>query len=386
MELTAVLFNLIKCELLDIEPEQNIVDSIDEDSLQSLYKVAKAHDIANIVGSVITKLGKASGEIKQKFEKQQMLALYRYEQSKYELAQLTAFLNDNKIPFISLKGAVLRNYYREPWQRTSCDIDVLVHKEDLERAKDLLIEKLGYKLHLIGSHDIGFFTPSGVHVELHYSLIEEDVATKADIPLEQVWDFSKPKADLPMDYEMSNEMFYYYHIAHMAKHFLIGGCGLRPFIDLFVMRSAFEFDEAKKNELLEEGGLLKFAEQIEALCSVWLCGEKHSELTLQMQEYIFKGGVYGTMQNRVAIQQTQAGGKFGYAISRIWLPLDKLKFKYPILNKHKWLLPVCEVRRWFRLVFCGSLKKSKKEFEVNSNLTKEKADSAQNLLTQLELF
>ncbi|MBO4954226.1 MAG: nucleotidyltransferase family protein, partial [Clostridia bacterium] len=36
------------------------------------------------------------------------------------------------IDFMPLKGAVIRQYYPEPWMRTSCDIDIHVKKDRLE--------------------------------------------------------------------------------------------------------------------------------------------------------------------------------------------------------------------------------------------------------------
>lgn len=49
-----------------------------------------------------------------------------------------------KIAYIPLKGAVIRPYYPYDSMRTSCDIDILIHEEDLELAIKNLIEK-GYK-------------------------------------------------------------------------------------------------------------------------------------------------------------------------------------------------------------------------------------------------
>ncbi len=379
------MFRLLRLELFSNIDINECEKSIELISLKQLYLLSKSHDISHIVGAAIGKLNVKDNELKDNFDKQQILAVYRYERSKYELNQISILLNENNIEFIPLKGSVLRDYYPEPWMRTSCDIDILIHRDDLEKAKELFIQKFGYKLHFIGDHDIGLFAPSGIHVELHYSLIEEGRVTQADIPLKQVWNYSKPTAIIPMMYEMSKDMFYYYHIAHMAKHFLIGGCGIRPFIDLYVMREKLKFDDTQKQQLLSQGSLLKFAEQVETLCSVWFDGQPHTDLTRNMQDYILLGGVYGTTQNRVAIQQTQRGGKFRYALSRIWLPLNTLKFQYPVLNRYKWLLPICEVRRWFRLAFCGSLEKAKKEFEINSNLTEDKAIATRKLLKELEL-
>ena len=104
-----------------------------------------------------------------------------------------------------------------------------------------------------------------------------------------------------------------------------------------------------------------------------------------MQEYVLTGGVYGNNQNRITMQQTKKGGKFKYAMSRIFLPYDVIKFHYPVLQKHRWLLPFCQVRRWFKLLFCGGAKRSFNELKINQTLSEEKKAKAEELLKELEL-
>ena len=137
--------------------------------LAKLYTLSKSHDLAHLVGDALTKnniIG--DGEIKAKFQNQMMLAVYRYEKINYELGRLREAMNEAKIPFIPLKGSVIRQYYPKPWMRTSCDIDILVHESDLERAVAILVDKLAYKRESKGSHDISLFSDYGVHLELHY--------------------------------------------------------------------------------------------------------------------------------------------------------------------------------------------------------------------------
>lgn len=103
--------------------------SLTDEELAKLYKLSKSHDLAHLVGDALIKNNLiGDGEIKAKFQKQIMLAVYRYEKINYELGRLRKVLNEAEIPFIPLKGSVLRRYYPEPWMRTSCDIDVLVHE------------------------------------------------------------------------------------------------------------------------------------------------------------------------------------------------------------------------------------------------------------------
>lgn len=385
MNVQNILFALIGFEIFQKEIGEQIEESITPDMLPQLYQLSKAHDVVHIVAKALSYLDKlGSDEISQKLQKAMFMAVYRYERLKYELTRIEEVFEAEKIQFIKLKGSVIRDYYPEPWLRTSCDIDILVHEEDLQRTCDCLMTKLGYTSDMeMHYHDISLFSQSGVHLELHHNIKEN--TPSIDGVLGQVWRHSTPVGTAKYCYAQSNEYFYFHMLAHMSYHFMHGGCGIRPFIDLLLIKRKFRFDEAYRMSLLEQGELRKFAEQAEALSEVWFDHKSHTDLTQSMEDYILSGGIYGNLENQVAVQQSKKGGKFKYVLSRIWLPLDSLKFRYPVLNKHKWLLPVCEVRRWFELLFGGRLKRTTKELEVISSLTDEKKQATKELLSRLEL-
>jgi hypothetical protein len=94
---------------------------------------------------------------------------------------------------------------------------------------------------------------------------------------------------------------------------------------------------------------------------------------------------YGTMDNRVAVQQIRRGGKLRYAISRIWIPYDKLKFHYPSLEGKRSLLPFYEVRRWGKLLFFGGAKRGIRELKLNSSKTKDEQLKTDEMLSHLGL-
>lgn len=378
------MMDLIAYEVCGKELDKSQYTLTDEE-FAKLYKLTKSHDLAHLVGDALIKNGLiGDGELKTKFQKQIMLAVYRYEKINYELGRLRKVLNEAKIPFIPLKGSVLRRYYPEPWMRTSCDIDVLVHESDLERAVSALTTAAGYKADSKGSHDVGMFSDGCVHLELHYSLIEDKiVGSVADI-LQNAWENASPVSDTS-EYAFGDDMFFFYHTAHMAKHFINGGCGIRPFIDIWVLNHHISFDREKRDALLAEGGLLTFAKQAEALSEAWFGTGEHTDITRRMQDYLLKGGVYGTTANRVSVQQIRKGGKIRYAFSRIWLPYDVLKFHYPSLEGKRWLLPIFEVRRWFKLIFCGGFKRSVNELKLNSSTTSEVQTETKEMLHQLRI-
>lgn len=380
-----VIMNLIACEVCGKEIDRTQYE-LSREELEKLYELSKSHDLAHIVGNSLIKNGLVSDpELKAGFKKQIMTAVYRYEKLQYELTRLKDVLNEAKIPFIPLKGSVIRKFYPEPWLRTSCDIDVLVKEKDIERASELLTERMSYKKERKGSHDVSLFSESGIHLELHYSLIEEKRIENAELLLQSVWDHAAAVSDT-YEYILSDEMFYYYHIVHMAKHFVeTGGCGIRPFLDVWVLNHRIDFDREKREKLLSDGGLDVFAKQAELLSEVWFGNAEHTEITRQMEEYILRGGVYGTTTNRVAVQQQKQGGKMKYALSKIFIPYDVIKFHYPILQKHKWLTPIMEVRRWGKLVFCGHLKRTVKELKYNSTISEDAAAETRTLLKNVGL-
>ena len=360
-----------------------------EEDLSLLYELSKKHDMAHMVGAALDELGLLNvsdvSQIAQKFRDQYMIALMRYQRIKYELTRLSALLEEEKIPYIPLKGSVIRNSYPEPWMRTSCDIDVLVHPEDIERIELLVKEKLNYSPDARGSHDVAFFSESGIHVELHYDLIEDIIFPEAGKILSSVWESSIPASESEYRMIMSDELFYFYHIAHMAKHFVGGGCGVRPFMDIWILQGSENFDEQKRDALLDAGKLLKFEKVAREVSRCWFDGEAANPITQAVSDFIFEGGVYGDFEHHVAMQQVRNGGRVRYALSKIFLPYDIIKFHYPVLQKHRWLTPFCEVRRWFKLLFCGGAKRSISTLKKNGAISAEEARNNAMLLDNLGL-
>lgn len=380
-----VLFSLLKSELKGEELPKNLLEQFDEDGLKELFRLAKKHDVEHLIADALLKNGLVSEELSvyKALEKARFLAIMRYEKLNLMLTEVGELFDENGISYLPLKGSVLREYYPEPWMRTSCDTDILIRKEDLERADKLLVENLGYEKKSQTFHDWGYETYNGMHLELHYNMIEGDMVKAVDNILDEVWKYSSVTDG--SRYVLTNEMFYYYHIAHMAKHFVHGGTGIRSFLDVYVLRDKFAFNEEKLNEFLTVGGIGEFEKEVESLTNVWFNDKEYTELDLQTEEYVINGGVYGNLENRVAVQQNFKGGKFKYFFSRIFLSFKSLSGVYPILNKHKWLFPFLQVARWFRAIFVGRLNVAIKEISLNNNADKGKMDAMEDFLNKLDL-
>ena len=221
MEFNLILFALIRSAVMGEALSDKEKAMFSENMLPELIRISKMHDLAHLVsyGIMANNLILPDNKYYTYLEQEQFAAVYRYEQINYDFEELSSVLEKNAIPFLPLKGSVMRRYYREAWMRTSCDIDILIKPEDLQRATDILINQCGYEKVTSSLHDISFKTPSKQNVELHHMLVEKGKAVKSNDILRSVWDRASLRDGFGYWYEMTDEMFFFYHIAHKAKHF-----------------------------------------------------------------------------------------------------------------------------------------------------------------------
>lgn len=383
-ETSRILFAFLRSGMTGSKLDEDARALYCPERLPKLLKIAEANSVAHLLILGLKQNNLLPPE-KPELEKMLLKVVFQYERMQRELEKLYGILENAGIPFLPLKGAVLRSLYPEPWMRTSCDVDILLQKEDAQKTADFLMRHHGYTFRSQSSHDIALITPGKLAIELHYDLIESKHSATSPKVLARVWDTAILKPGHSYQYQMPDEMFYFYHIAHMAKHFTEGGCGIRSFLDLWLLDNLQNTDTQKRNALLHQGGLLSFAEGAGKLSQVWFGGEEHDDLTHQLEDFILQGGTFGSTKTMVAIQQQKKGGPAGYLLPKIFLPYEILKGHYPILKKHPWLTPVMEVRRWGKLIFCGHLKRTAREIQYNSQLPAEEAEKAYRLLKELGL-
>ena len=268
--------------------------------------------------------------------------------------------------------------------RTSCDIDILIKKEELFRAQELL-ERAGYKLVARTGHDISFDSPTGVHLELHFTLIDEGTFGSSEQRLYSVWEYASLLPEKQHAYSLSDEFFYLYHVVHMAKHFMVGGCGIKSLLDHWVLNNLVPCDKEKRRAFLDKSEFSVFEEKITELVSVWFDGADRDPLIDSLENFILTGGVYGTVQNSVSVGVVRKKSRFVYAMSRIFPPYETMVRIYPSLEKYKILLPFYHIRRFCRVVFKGGVKKAGAELSKSNTISEEEIENTDFLLTGLGL-
>lgn len=383
--LTDLLVSCIASAVFERELSEEEVSAAKEHA-EELYKTAKHHDLSHLLFDVFIKYGiiNKDNPLYSVLEKQKLTAIFRQLKMEAELTKIKSALSSVKILHIPLKGSVIRTLYPEPYMRTSCDIDVLVRKEDLDLAISTLTEKLSYKTDgKLNYHDVSLFSPSGVHLELHFSIQEH--IDNLDRVLTRVFDYASPESEGSYTAVLAPEFQLFHIITHSYYHFVNGGSGIKPFIDFCLMKSKVCFDEEILALLCKEADVEKYRKGVEKLVSVWFEKAIHDDLTRSMQKYVLVGGVYGTTENSAVANQARAGGKLRHMLSLIFMSRRNLKVLYPILEKHPILTPICHIRRWFRIVFKGSLKKSVRILKANAKVGEDQRQSISSLFEELGL-
>lgn len=333
-----IFLQIIKTELLceNVTCEFNKISDIN-----NLYLLAKKHDLSHIFYTYLEKNGVSSdADVKNKLKLSYNIAVFR--DIKREIVKNDAYqvLNAGRIEFVPLKGAVISELYPESWMRTSCDIDILVHEDDIDKALDALTENGFSSDRKRSYHDVSLYKDD-IHIELHYSICEN--MPQIDNLLESVWNYCEQYNSF--EYREFPEFLVFHHIAHMCYHFVFGGCGIKPFIDLYLLKTKVNYSESDLNELLEQSDLVRFYDKVCELMNVWFGNAEHNSVTQKMEAYILSGGVFGNLENNSIMMSAYRDSKSKNFFAIVFPSYETMCNTYPVLRKHKYLLLFYYIKR-----------------------------------------
>lgn len=383
-QLINTFITLLRCGLRGTAPSPELAEVLTPEMLSKLYTVARKHDLIHLLALAL-KNGNILGEdeISKKFLKGMFRAAKRYEKAKYEEQCIYELFAKNKIAYVPLKGAIVEEYYPEPWMRTRGDIDILVEEKDVEKAQELLVSSLHYDVREKKYHDILMFAPSDVCLELHFSIMEQK--ENIDPVLARVWDYVVPMKDDTFQSSMSPEFFAFHMLAHMSYHFTFGGCGARYIIDMWLLEQSGTYDKEKVRELCEQAGILRFAEYVWKLANVWFGEEEHDEISKLMERYILAHGTFGTKKSKIMAQRVKGKGQFRYIWGRMFMPYENLCIIFPQLKRRPILYPYYSVKHWGKVLREKREKAVVREMNLNREMKQSSIDKLDYLLANLKL-
>ena len=271
-------------------------------------------------------------------------AMWKYVQFDYEYEKLTAFLEQQGIWYLPMKGILLREFYPQPWQRDFCDYDILVDSSKREPVADWFIQR-GYT-HSECSNCDSFIKKPVLNFEIHNILFEARTPWFDAFSLEKI---EKKMKSEGCRRSFSDEDFYIYNILHWLKHFTGSGTGLRTLVDEYLLLRAkvatldWRYIQDELRRLPGSMGVmpLAFENMLRTVSQKVLDGEPLTEDETDFLQNFDEAGTYGNKEIRIRndIRKTKNGSRLQYLVNRAFPPLSWYQELHPFLYRVRVLIP-----------------------------------------------
>lgn len=372
---------LIKCVASSLGSNVAVTEQPDEQTMEQLYAASKKHSVIPLVYDGINRLQISfpTDDLKTKFKRLNARYAMQYVLQDEQLKHITSEFESAHIRNMPLKGSILRAMYPSPELRTSSDIDILYDEENRSKVEKIFAA-FGYQPGEEEAKDISYKKPPLVNIEMHHSLMGDHPEIEGDFA--DVWDRCHTVDGSDYSYEMTDEDFYVYMIVHAAKHYLMGGIGIRFVADAFVfLRARGEnMDMQSVENKLKKHKCSTFNRKITELAYHWFANGASDETTEALGDFICGCGIFGNAENRVANQIANGGS--GFILRRIFPSYTTMCCYFPKLENHGILLPYY----WAKRIVNSAFKRNTKFFDeakIKSSITEEKINSAKKLNDEL---
>lgn len=317
-------------------------------SLEGLYEYQKGQDVSNMAYIALKKLGYTDEQLGE-FKEDYKLNVLR--EARFELGgqQIFDAFEKAEIPFLTLKGAILKYYYPNPALRTFTDIDIYVGKE-IDRAEQELF-KLGYEKTGFDEHnDVGYTKKPSLHIELHKDLFPDDYDFEGYF--DEPYQHTELKDGYKYYHVYKTDDFFIHVLCHLYKHFTFGGCGLRQYLDIYVMTQKMKLNMDYIRSELKSFGMDGFLDTTLKLNRFFYDGEKPDDELIEIAEFVFNNSTFGNADNRLVLDYDKGHGEkrtlwgnIKYFMERWGLNYSQMKLKYKVLKYLPFLLPFCWIYR-----------------------------------------
>ncbi len=323
------------------------------------------------------------------FHKKDTQERFQYGHQQRERQRVIQMLEEERIPYILLKGSRMRDFYPDPMARTSCDIDILFRGDEaVEKRIHERMLGFGYEFEVDAGATINYLC-NPVEFEMHRYLFDDRMEFHGFF--DKVWEYSVPVKEGSCERFLTEEFFYVYMVAHMAKHFSRYGSGVRPVIDLYLylQRAPQGFDLQKAREILKDIGLYDFEQRLLALTKAWFETGELSETDQKLTDYIMEAGIYGDsrIMSAAAVKEPEKANEVRRKkiLFYIFPSLTVMRRLYPRMLKCPVLLPVAWVCRWCKGIFTSSREKATGNLKHHASVDEEFVSYVNEMITELHL-
>ena len=327
--------------------------------LKSLYNLCVRNSVQNILCLAAENgVVKFPEEIFKKLKQSRLVCGFREATQADEIDYIRKAFTENGISFMLLKGSHLKALYPKSEMRFMVDMDILVHEEDMERAKEIILSR-GFLQEMDNGKDIVLIKKPVLTIELHKMLFVEEYFMHNYFL--NVWEKAEKCGET--EYKMTYNDLYVYTLAHLAEHYTTAGSCFRPMMDLFLLKKhkSSDLDFTYITEQFEAIGIGEFAKNIMTLCDKIFEEKELDENLLLMENYIVFGAPVENAE-AVAAAALSEESKATNFVKTLFPDFKHMSLRYPILKKLPFLLPLFWVIRAVTYTFSkNDLIKTKRE-------------------------
>ena len=344
---------LLKCLRAGMIGESVILQEEEKNvSWQEVIKLAKDHSIESLVYISIAKVYKDLGI---EFEAMDELLKNTINNNLYQISLINMIrkvvtkLKEEGIKPILLKGAFLRNYYSLSEARTMGDGDILVKREEYDRAIEV-IKDLGFQeICTAGIHGT-YIKGDRYIVEIHWELVNNECFKKENTFENYLWDNIIDKDFNGEEvYSLGYTDFFSFLCVHTAMHKIYHGFGVRFLSDivLFYEKEKENIDIERFKDNMEVLGLTKYTKVLFLICYTLLGAKEIQDIYNYEAEdedridefiqFILDGEVHGKAEGRDFLAREKHMALFARQ--------EDLKDRYSYAKRYKILLPIAWIHR-----------------------------------------
>lgn len=287
-------------------------------------------------------------------------------QKVYRFLNIYRELTGRGLKPLVVKGILCRMLYAKPYTRPSADEDMYVQGDEFERCCEAL-QELGFRRVSVEDDRVCAMqdTCSCLHLEIHRTLFDQGRLTdsfenwvKGCFDSCEVYRFEGVSI-----YGMDPQTHFMYLLAHLIKHFVGPGIGIRQLCDisLWINRYSDRIEWLKVQRKLREAGCELFCLNILEVCircfglerakiqwpaRVWEQADPEDLL-----EDLLDAGIYGKSScsrlhsSTMTLAAVQDGREKLSVRSAVFPSVEKLKGRYLFLGKYPFLLPAAWLHR-----------------------------------------
>ena len=278
-------------------------------------------------------------------------------------------LEQEKIWYMPLKGAILKDWYPKLGMRQMSDNDILFDSKYRTKVRDIMLEAGFTCKNFTKGNDDSYSKPPVCNFEMHKTLFASAHVGKLYEYYQNIKTKLIKDENTQYGYHFKPEDFYLYLTAHEYKHFAVGGIGLRSLVDAYIFLKKYS-DSMDWDYLNTELKILQIHEYEQKRRNLVdkIFNEKplSKEETAMLEYYIFSCA-YGNLENKIEhnFERLGKGSKTNYLFKRLFPPMEEIATYWNFFYRHKWLLPILWIYRPIKGLFT---KKEKicKEIEILS--------------------